>query len=120
MTYLYPDVTELCNFYSSVNDKAKINDELIEKSISSDSEADEYYLRYVMRYLSKTDIDRAVIIAAKIIHSENSGYYKKKMAMQFLVKHKCPESEMIVTDYLIDHDPDVNDPIYRLADSYWE
>ena len=83
MTYLYPDVTELCNFYSSVNDKAKINDELIEKSISSDSEADEYYLRYVMRYLSKTDIDRAVIIAAKIIHSENSGYYKKKMAMQY-------------------------------------
>ena len=99
-------------------DDVDITEELVSKWLIRNSGEDQSKLKYSLGYFAKTDIQKAMMIAKRILEYDNSAYYIKETAMRFIVRHKSDVSEQIAIDYIIDHEP--NDPVYMIADGYWE
>ena len=113
----YPNIDELTGFILSELGDIEITEELVDKWLIRNSYDYQCKLKYALSYFAKTDIQKAMMIAKRILRCDNSAYYLKETAMRFIVRHKSDESEQIVIDYIIDHEP--NDPIYKIADGYW-
>ena len=109
----YPTVEELSNFLADELDKTEVTSDLVDKWLESDDIDDRYHLKYALGYFSKTDHDKAMLIAKKVIKSEIAESYLQEMAMRFLVRNKSDEAEKLVIDYLIEHEPDSKDPVYK-------
>lgn len=113
----YPNIDELTGFILSELEEVDLTEELVDKWLIRNSDEDQSKLKDSLGYFGKTDIKKAMMIAKRILKSDNSAYYLKETAMRFIVRHKSDESEQLAIDYIIDHEPD--DPIYKIADGYW-
>lgn len=113
----YPNIDELTGFILSELEDIEITEELVNNWLIRNSYDDQNKLKYALGYFAKTDIQKAMMIAKEILRSDSSSFYLKETAMSFIVRHKSDESEQLVIDYIIDHEP--GDTVYKIADGYW-
>ena len=73
----------------------------MDKWLIRNSDEDQSKLKYSLGYFAKTDIKKAMMIAKRILKSDNSAYYLKETAMRFIVRHKSDESEQLAIDYIL-------------------
>ena len=112
-TYQGPRVS----IHASELEDIEITEELVNNWLIRNSYDDQNKLKYALGYFAKTDIQKAMMIAKEILRSDSSSFYLKETAMSFIVRHKSDESEQLVIDYIIDHEP--GDTVYKIADGYW-
>lgn len=117
----YPTVEELSRYSVSGIKGFVITEETVKHWIKSSEIEDKYRVKYAMDYYSSTDPELACMIARIVISQEieKLGYKLecKKNAFRVLCKHKSPESEEAIIQYIIDHD--ASDEYWADANSYW-
>ncbi len=110
--YYYPTVKVLASFYAVSPEKLDITDENITKLMTSTNPYHYHELCCAMDFYERTDFPKALTIARNLIN-----FYPTKKLFSFLLRHKIPETEQMIIDYLIEHDP--TDEFWTLANSYW-
>ena len=91
----YPNIDELTGFILSELEEVDLTEELVDKWLIRNSDEDQSKLKYSLGYFAKTDIKKGMMIAKRILKSDNSAYYLKETAMRFIVRHKSDESEQL-------------------------
>lgn len=116
----YPNLDELTNVPTEEFACFEFTDDLLKKWIDSGSDDDVHRVKRALGVLSKTDMDKAMEMTERIMRSEWNNWYLTELALMFLVRHKSEKSEKLVIDYLIDHEQNFYDPLYKLLDRYWD
>lgn len=108
--YHYPPINILASFYAGNSKELDITVENIITWITKTAQYSE--LCYALDFYERTDLSKALTIARIMLI-----YYPTKKLFSFILRHKTPETEQMVIDYLIEHDP--TDQFWTIANSYW-
>ena len=108
--YHYPPINILASFYAGNLKELDITVENIIIWITKTAQYSE--LCYALDFYERTDLSKALTIAKIMLI-----YYPTKKLFSFILRHKTPETEQMVIDYLIEHDP--TDQFWTIANSYW-
>lgn len=110
--FCYPSVEAFSAFYAVDFEGMDITDENVATWLTGTVPYMYHNLCYALDFYEKTDLQKALIIARRMITC-----YPTKKVFSFLLRNKMPETEQMMIDYLIDHDP--TDEFWKMANSYW-
>ena len=110
--FCYPPIEAFSAFYAVDFGGMDITDENVARWLTGTVPYMYHSLHYALEFYEKTDLQKALIIARGLL-----TYYPTKYVFSFLLKNKMPETEQMMIDYLIDHDP--SDEFWKMASSYW-
>ena len=120
----FPDLTKYATIVNDlVYEKMEITDDLMEYYLKKFDRESQRKVRIIIHNLEFSDKKKAQEFIIK--YARASLKYKisnklKVLMYEFLVKMKDnPEIEQVFIDYIVQNE-DINDPILKIIDSYWE
>ena len=120
----FPDLTKYATIVNDlVYEKMEITDDLMEYYLKKFDRESQRKVRIIIHNLEFSDKKKAqefIIKYAKASLKHKISNKLKVLMYEFLVKIKDnPEIEQVFIDYIVQNE-DINDPILKIIDSYWE
>ena len=120
----FPDLTKYATIVNDlVYEKMEITDDLMEYYLKKFDRENQRKVRIIIHNLEFSDKKKAqefIIKYARASLRHKISNKLKVLMYEFLVKIKDnPEIEQVFIDYIVQNE-DINDPILKIIDSYWE
>lgn len=120
----FPDLTKYATIVNDlVYEKMEITDDLMEYCLKKFDRESQRKVRIIIHNLEFSDKKKAqefIIKYARASLKHKISNKLKVLMYEFLVKIKDnPEIEQVFIDYIVQNE-DINDPILKIIDSYWE
>ena len=120
----FPDLTKYATIVNDlVYEKMEITDDLMEYYLKKFDRESQRKVRIIIHNLEFSDKKKAqefIIKYARASLKHKISNALKVLMYEFLVKIKDnPEIEQVFIDYIVQNE-DINDPILKIIDSYWE
>lgn len=120
----FPDLTKYATIVNDlVYEKMEITDDLMEYYLKKFDRESQRKVRIIIHNLEFSDKKKAqefIIKYARASLRHKISNKLKVLMYEFLVKIKDnPEIEQVFIDYIVQNE-DINDPILKIIDSYWE
>ena len=120
----FPDLTKYATIVNDlVYEKMEITDDLMEYYLKKFDRESQRKVRIIIHNLEFSDKKKAqefIIKYARASLKHKISNALKILMYEFLVKIKDnPEIEQVFIDYIVQNE-DINDPILKIIDSYWE
>ena len=120
----FPDLTKYATIVNDlVYEKMEITDDLMEYYLKKFDRESQRKVRIIIHNLEFSDKKKAkefIIKYARASLKHKISNKLKVLMYEFLVKIKDnPEIEQVFIDYIVQNE-DINDPILKIIDSYWE
>lgn len=120
----FPDLTKYATIVNDlVYEKMEITDDLMEyylKKFDRESQRKIRIIIHNLEFLDKKKAQEFIIKYARASLKHKISNKLKVLMYEFLVKIKDnPKIEQVFIDYIVQNE-DINDPILKIIDSYWE